>query len=143
MMDIMTPVKWNSVITPIQLFRLTRHYSLQLLRINWFGDMGIVADGVNRPAVQFDYMAHNGESQSQSTLPVVRPGIFLPKAFENVRQKLRLDPLPVVGDDDLDARVSALKDAFMSSLQPELFDLLARPLRIIVFEKSNNQNEFS
>ena len=29
------------------------------------------------------------------------------------------------------------------SLQPELFDLLARPLRIIVFEKSNNKNEFS
>ncbi len=43
------------------------------------------ARSVNRPAMQFDYMAHNGESQSQSTLPAVRPGIFLPKAFENAR----------------------------------------------------------
>src|SRR5215475_10177776 len=57
-----------------------------------------LARDARRPAVQFDYMAHDGESQSQSTLLAVRPTVRLPEALENVWQKLRLDPLPVVGD---------------------------------------------
>jgi hypothetical protein len=61
-----------------------------------------LARGARRPAVQLDYVTHNGESQSQSTLLAACTTVLLPEVFENVRQKLRRDPLPVVGDDDLD-----------------------------------------
>src|SRR5262252_395608 len=68
-----------------------------------------LARGANRPAVQFNYTTHDGESQSQSTLLAARPAVLLPEVFEDIWQKLRLDPLPVVCDDDLDVCVCALK----------------------------------
>jgi len=64
---------------------------------------------MNRPAVLFDYVTHDSESQSQSAMLAVCPAVLLPEVFEDVRQKLRLDPLPVVGNDDFDLRVGALK----------------------------------
>src|SRR5262245_35353877 len=71
-------------------------------------------------------MAHDGESQSQSTLMTVRPTVLLPEALEDVRQKLRLDPLPVVGDGDLDVRIGALKSDLHAPAIRREFDRIGK-----------------
>src|SRR5262249_31613762 len=82
--------------------------------------------GAHSPAVQLDYMTHDGESQPQPTVLAVRPGVLLPKVFEDVRQELRLDPLPTVGDDDLDVRVGALKSYLHAPAVRREFDRLGK-----------------
>src|SRR5215510_5673179 len=71
-------------------------------------------------------MTHDGDSHSQSTLLAVRPTVLLPEAFEDVGQKLRLDPLPVVGDDDLDVRVGALKSYLNAPAIRREFDRIGK-----------------
>src|SRR5262249_15223179 len=58
--------------------------------------------GGTPPAVHSDYGPPEGEPQPNPPLRAARPAVLLPEAVEDIWKNLRFDPLPVVGDGDLD-----------------------------------------
>ena len=63
----------------------------------------------DRPAVQLDQVAHDGEAEAEAAVRRVVVGVGLPEAVEDVGQELRPDALARVADRDLDVRVDALQ----------------------------------
>src|SRR5580765_4933730 len=58
----------------------------------------------NGPAMQFNQLAGDGQSQSETTV-LSGPRLRLRKSFEDVRQKVRSDPNTRVADGRLHLRV--------------------------------------
>jgi hypothetical protein len=64
---------------------------------------------MHRPAVEFDQMAHNCQTKAKPGHLAIGTGFALTKAVENERQKIWLDPNPIVADDDFDVRIDSLR----------------------------------
>src|SRR5690348_14178964 len=66
-----------------------------------------VATRFDRAAVQLDELAHDGEAQAEPAALTRRGAVGLTKAFEDVRQELRIDPLSGVGDTQMRHPIAA------------------------------------
>src|SRR5438093_13714475 len=74
--------------------------------------LGSPARRMNRPAVQFDQVTHDGETKSDASVLTGRPTVGLPETLEDVRQEIWRNSDPGIADDDLDMRI----DPFESHL---------------------------